>query len=351
MLVQLRKKTIILHILPKLGAGGAEKIHNLLFESLSNEYLQFRVELLDLRTYKYFLKFLFIKKRNSKKIIFGWLYYGGLMSLILSFLIPNSGQIISMHSVVNKNLEGLPVKISRSLISFLMRFKKVRVTYPNEESMKDHIKCGFSKQKSLVIYNGIFLKNYHKIPTIIRQTSTAFSLGVLGRYDRYKNLIHAINAYINFLKTYDLEIKIFIKGKGVDLLSKKIPNNKRYLVNIESDTSNVDKFFREIDVLIIPSLCECSPLVIPEAIFSGKRVISTPTTDAQRLIGKYGTVAHDFQVKSLVSSIKKEYDLYKNNKNNLNPQYFQSMRKHAYKISNLDKMHLEFRKVIEELVK
>ncbi|MBO8219548.1 glycosyltransferase [Prochlorococcus marinus] len=347
----MHKKIIILHILPRLYGGGAEKIHNLLYQKLSKDFVQLRLVIFDKNSYIDLLKFVLYRHKNHKKILFGWMYYGGLLAFIISYLTPISGQIISLHSLLDKRLEGLPVKISRKLIKIFLPFKKVVFTYPNKISMSQHLLDGFPKNKSIVVKNGIFLEEDLEIKSTKSNYEKVFKIGVLGRNNRYKNLELAINAFLAFHYSTKSTAKIYLKGDKVDLLSKYISKDQENLIFLDSNTNNVDVFFKEINLLIVPSICECSPLVIPEAIFSGTRVISTPTADAYRLIGNFGTITDDFEISSMVSAIKKEYNLFSRNKKIHKKNYFISMKTHSYKVSNLNKMSSEFKKIILKLTR
>jgi len=333
----------ILHILPFSSGGGAEKIQKLIYKEL-DKYIQYEFIISELKTYKNLYKFIFHNKNPNERYIIGWLYYGGLAAILLDFFVPNKKVIISLHSRVNKKLEGFPIKIIRILISLLINSSKSKIIFPNKFAMEDHIRKGYKRKSLKVIHNGILLeKDFENIKTFKHkdiQDSQKFIIGFIGRNDRYKNLDLFINVFEEIIEMNLKKINFIMKGKGLEKLNEKISTEKKPFIKIESYTKNINDFFDRIDLLLLTSKSECSPLVVTEAIFRGVRVVSTPTGDVKRLIGQHGRISKTFKKSSIIEAIVKEINYKKNNF--IDESYYSRMRNHALLTSDFSKMKKEF---------
>lgn len=95
-------------------------------------------------------------------------------------------------------------------------------------------------------------------------------VGIIGRLEIEKGHIYAIDA----LEKLTENITLLIAGKGSleTTLKSKAKDKKVEFVGFLSDTS---KFYKDIDILLVPSLRECMPLVIIEAMNSSIPIIAT----------------------------------------------------------------------------
>jgi glycosyltransferase involved in cell wall biosynthesis len=332
--------------LPFSSGGGAEKVHKLIYNGFKSEFKQYNFVISEYKTYKELIRFIQDKNSREEKYFIGWLYYGGLLSLLLNIIYPCQRTIISLHSRVNKNLEGIPVKLSRIVMSVIMDTKKTMVVLPNQFALDDHIKVGFPRNNLKVIFNGIIQKKdliELEKKTYLKNNSS-FNIGVLARNNKYKNLTAAIEAFDILDSKNFKEIKLFIKGKDSNKLENQLSNLKRKNIFIDPSTNNIEDFFKRIHILLLPSICECSPLVVTESIARGVRVVSTPTGDVSRLIGNYGTISKRFDKYSIAEAIKKEMNL--NKEILFNTSHYSKMINHSFKTSNFYKMKDEFMKLL-----
>ena len=342
----MRKK--ILHILPFAKGGGAEKIQKLIFNEFDN-YIQYEFVISEFKTYKNLYKFIFHNKNYKEKYIIGWLYYGGLAAILLDYIHPSKKVIISLHSRVNKKLEGFPVKITRKLLPLLINSNKTIIICPNKFAMDDHIKVGYKRKLLKVIHNGIILEkdnqDIEKVNYPNAKDNKKFIIGFIGRNDRYKNLDLFINVFDEIIEMNIQNIKFIMKGKGLEKIKDKISSAKKNFINIESYKENVNDFFDRIDILLLTSKSECSPLVVTEAISRGVRVVSTPTGDVERLIGKHGTISKSFDKSSFLEAVLKEINFKKNNF--FDEEFYARMRNHALLTSDFSKMKKRFMNLLD----
>lgn len=95
--------------------------------------------------------------------------------------------------------------------------------------------------------------------------------GYLGRFDKEKGIVELLKIVGR------LNIKLVVAGNGP--LKREVEdlcNRNESIIYIgEIADSNINLFFKQIDVLIIPSIKEAGPLVGVEAMAAGKLIVST----------------------------------------------------------------------------
>lgn len=145
-----------------------------------------------------------------------------------------------------------------------------------------------------------------------------------ARYDRGKNLINLINAFIEFHTVYkDTRLKIvgsgYLENELHDLLRKKEANNYIELPGWSKDMPNE---YTKANYTILPSLFEGYGMIIIESMHQGTPFLATPFGGGTELIIEdlNGYIAKDFSKKEIYNLLIKSYK----NKDKFNPNFVKS---------------------------
>ena len=152
------------------------------------------------------------------------------------------------------------------------------------------------RARSKCIYNGIdvdhysFKVNYRSVNEIKKE----IHLGFVSRLSIQKGLTYLLKA-MEILRNLEIPFTLTIAGEG-DQLSyiKKFINKYSFEdeIQILGFQADVRPIFENIDLLLLPSLCEGFPMIILEAMSSGIPVIASAVNGIPEVIqdGKNGTL-------------------------------------------------------------
>lgn len=343
----------ICYVITSLGTGGAEKLVVELANKLS-EYTRVRiisisgdrgipynilnknnVELIELNIKNLYnpLIAIYIKKYTKGfDIIHTNTFYAQLYS---SILIKNSKLITTEHNTNNRRRGKLIFKIIDSLIYY----KHKKIICISEGTKEELIKwCDFTKNKTVVINNGINLEKYKSAKPLPREElgllKNDFVVTCVGSLSIQKNHIELIESIKNIKN-----IKLLLVGEGKERenIERKISNlkleNKIKLLGIRSD---IDRILKSSDAFILLSKWEGFGLVAVEAAASGLPLI---ISDVKGL----GNLFEDSEVFKIRNNyyyeIKKAIDIIK--KYNRNNKKFRYSMLYKYSIENMIKQYLE----------
>ena len=345
----------IVHIINSLKKGGAEGnlyrlckfhkkkykdkvkiiiitlINNGFYESelkkigISIYSLNFNEDNKSLNIIKKILKFRKLIKNQSPDIIQSWMYHANFLTLFIQKKFYDKLFWNIRHSELN-------LKISKKLTIFLSIicgiFSKLipkKIIYCSERSIKFHEnKHFYVKNKSILIYNGCNEKNYYSskyLRSSFRKKNkikkTDIILGYAGRYAKQKNIPSLLYAFSKIKKNYD-NIYLYMVGKNINFKNKKLLSqvknqkikNRLFFLN---EQKSLLKFYNGIDLLILPSLSESFPNVIPESMLCSTPVLSTNTGCSKTIIGEYGFIIAKNSKQTISSKLDKviKYYVYK----------------------------------------
>lgn len=345
----------IVHIINSLKKGGAEgnlyrlckfhkkkykdKVKIIIITLINNGFYESELKKIGISIYslnfnednksldiiKKILKFRKLIKNQSPDIIQSWMYHANFLTLFIQKKFYDKLFWNIRHSELN-------LKISKKLTIFLSIicgiFSKLipkKIIYCSERSINFHENEHFyDKNKSILIYNGCNEKNYY--PSKYLRSSfkkknkikkTDIILGYAGRYAKQKNIPSLLYAFSKLKKNYD-NIYLYMVGKNINFKNKELVKhiknlkikNRLFLLN---EQKSLLKFYNGIDLLILPSLSESFPNVIPESMLCSTPVLSTNAGCSKTIIGKYGFIIAKNSKQTISSKLDKviKYYVYK----------------------------------------
>ena len=337
----------IVHIINSLKKGGAEgnlyrlckfhkkkykdKVKIIIITLINNGFYESELKKIGISIYslnfnennksldiiKKILKFRKLIKNQSPDIIQSWMYHANFLTLFIQKKFYDKLFWNIRHSELN-------FKISKKLTIFLSIicgiFSKLipkKIIYCSERSIKFHENNHFYfKNKSILIYNGCNEKNYYSskyLRSSFRKKNkikkTDIILGYAGRYAKQKNIPSLLYAFSKIKKNYD-NIYLYMVGKNINFKNKKLLSqvknqkikNRLFFLN---EQKSLLKFYNGIDLLILPSLSESFPNVIPESMLCSTPVLSTNTGCSKTIIGKYGFIITKNSKQTISSKLDK----------------------------------------------
>lgn len=298
------KKIKVLHILPSLSRGGAEKVcfdivSNLDREKFSPSLLLFKDNGEGL-AWKAKLKEigvpLFSLKKNCKIDLKNiWQIYKTITSLKPDIVHTHLGA--DVYGKIAARMAGIKAivssehNINKSERKIITSLKKITakwsdVIFPVSQAVKNDAMARYnlSSEKLVVIYNGIdinyFNNNNPKNNNLVKDE---IIIGAMGRLSTQKGFAHLIEAAEKIrYKNY----RILIAGIGEleDELRAQIS-----VLKLNEKISLVGKveprdFLKKIDIFVFPSLWEGLGLVALEAAAMGKPIVASATGGISEII-------------------------------------------------------------------
>ena len=331
------QKLDILFICNSLDLGGAEKI---LYEIIKDITL-YKKEIICLTGKGYYSKLLenegikitycnlqknlfdFLKiikiyrfiLNKEPKVIHSFLYHSDVIASILGKLTFTKKIIWSVHHDFIKSDNTFLRNIQVRFLSIISNFLPNKIIYCSKESLENHVKIGYSKNKSIVINNGICTKkfnprkrNYFKIRKLLGIKKDSFLIGHIARFhpDKGHNILLKS---LKLLKQGDENFKCLMIGTNVDKknikLNKKIKNNNlEDNIILYGETKFPQNLINAFDINVISSISESSSLVLLEAMASGVPTLSTNVGEIRKIIGKSGWIVKNKSSKELAEKLK-----------------------------------------------
>ena len=328
----------VMHILPDIGVGGAEKFvidlveskvfqkMNIIIVSLypntstifsnyckSNEinivYLNKTIGF-DLRTVRNLRKLI---KTAKPDVIHTHRYV--LPYTILAMLFNKKIKVVhTIHNQAEKELSKNGIKLQR-LIYFFKRIETVAIS----DKISDSFKILYKRKASAIIYNGINTKKYWS------SQSKKYDLIHVGRFSEQKNHILLLEI-IEQLKIKSAELSVAFVGDG-ELLAEimLIAKSKGITQNIEflGIRKDIPALLADSKIFVLSSKWEGNPLVILEAISSGIPVVTTdvggiPDVVTHKLNGYLYSIDNSLAAVRYIENLLNNSDEYeKISKNNI----------------------------------
>lgn len=232
-------------------------------------------------------RLVFHLKKNKSKII-SWMYHACVISSISVFFLKKgrTHYFNIRHSLDALENEKVSTKISIYACKYLSKYSSGNI-YCSSKAMEQHEKLGFDSKKTIYIPNGYKFRNDYCSKS--GNTKDCFVIGMLGRFNDAKDFNNLLKAFKEILSCCS-NVFLRIGGKDVDYKNSelmrtiddlKIPRDKLELLGPVTD---VDNFYRELDLYILSSRNEAFPNVLVEAMSNSLPVVSTNVGDASLII-------------------------------------------------------------------
>jgi glycosyltransferase involved in cell wall biosynthesis len=237
------------------------------FEKVDNRFLRF---FLKNSFFAYFNKLLYLKKiiNNEKHNLV--IAHGEDAELIAAFTPPSVKKVNVIH--------GDSYFPANPFYRFLL-YSFARKRYDFTIVVNERLKIIPEKLgvKYAIVKPGINLERFNTAKHQIDLQDGSVKIGFIGRVVKEKGVFELLEAY-NILKQKHRKIQLKIAGDGKALvpLQKKVKEfGLTNDIKFYGEVSAPALFYREIDILVLPSFTEGLPITILEAMASGVIVIAS----------------------------------------------------------------------------
>lgn len=307
-------KTLIIHIIPRLSfSGGIENyVRNLCYYANQDRFNNYIITFfinndneivneLNQKGIKIFsLKPVLFEKINNrylkfilKNFTFSYIKKYKSLNKILQTLSPDllvfhgedceliGGFISSNHKKVNV-IHGLSFFPLNPIYQFILNHhsrKKYNKTIFINESLKTSF-GKFGQSNCFVIPSGIDIKKLNSycdgylMTKKLDKYNHKFILGFIGRISKEKGIYELIKGF-SLIKKENLILKIAGDGNEFSQIKNLVKNlSLENKIEFLGEIKKTEEFYKQIDILIIPSRTEGLPLVMLEAMACGVLVIA-----------------------------------------------------------------------------
>jgi len=233
------------------------------------------------RVFRYFY-LLYPLLKNKYNIIHTNGYLTDIIALPLSKIL-NIPHITTCHGFID---ESKKLKIYNKMDKILLKFCDIIISVSKQIEL-DLITNGIKSRKIVTIPNAVTINNEYfinnskdkdtKLKKTIGINKGEIIIGYHGRISKEKGLEYLFKACANLINS-NFNIKLLIIGEGPDTsrlikLSRKL-GVKRKIIYV-GFKKNIEKWIQLIDIYVLPSLTEGTPMALLEAMLMGKPIIAT----------------------------------------------------------------------------
>jgi len=230
-----------------------------------------------------------------------WIPTGVLASLVSRRLdIP---MVLTVHGSDGKLLKGGAVKRIGSRFSLTSADRIITVS----DALKAHVLEFEPKVDAVVrtIHNGVELSDF----PFVRKASNARRLLWVGRMTEEKGVDYLIHAMKKVVSSYpDASLRLVGDGplrSDLETLTNELDLRERVEFAGESPHSELSEMYAWCDLVVMPSLSEGLPTVLPEAMATGRPVVASRVGGIPELLkhGETGYLVSPERVDELAGSI------------------------------------------------
>ncbi len=236
-------------------------------------------------------------------IIQGWLYYGNLLSSLASLGSYRIPVVWSIHGPYEKRLTGLILHLIHRISGLFSRLLAVAVVCPSKRAIDTHVRAGYSRQLFRRIPNGCDVEKfspyaphlYRSSLAIPRMPKGVFVIGMVARYDPYKDHTTVIKAVAQMKELCRTPVSLSLVGYGIEISNEPLMTLVRSFglesdVHLLGERDDIPDLMRSFDVHVLASINEAFPVVLLEAMASGTPCIASDVGDNSMIIGDCGWI-------------------------------------------------------------
>jgi len=212
-----------------------------------------------------------------------------------------------------RNADGNPVSLAERNRTLMQYLNMVDLLIsPSRYLISRFIDCGIPKDKTVIINYGIDLSRFKKIE---KARSNKIRFGYIGQIIRHKGVENLLRAVSLLSEKEKKRMSLLLVGSGEKSFVKycKSLTKELMLSDIvtfygEVENNKVPKLYRNIDILIVPSIWpENSPVTIMESLATGTPVLASNIGGIPELIqdGINGFLHKHDEPISLATNIKR----------------------------------------------
>ena len=327
----------IIYITTSLGLGGAEKIlyeiikeykkEGILVVSLGEKdffssrlnNLGIKVEHLRLKNNIFFIikffKLVNILRGLKPFIIHTWLYKANVFGGIAAVLSGHNFIYWSIHHDLENEQKSMIRYIFMLISALLSHIIPKKIIFCSDSSANNHKNFGFNNKNSIVINNGIDISKFKKNNLTYQEYRThklkirndTFLIGSIGRYHPIKDHKTLLKA-LSILKEKNINFKCLFAGQNLDRNNKYLYNQISELklnnnILLMGKIDNIKDTLCSLDLLVISSLSECSPIVLLEAISSEILCLSSDVGNIKNILKNNEFIFNKGDYKQLAKKI------------------------------------------------
>jgi glycosyltransferase involved in cell wall biosynthesis len=313
--VQTRSPLKVVHLIPTLWQGGAQRLLTDLCNSSGPETNHVIVRLFGsvffelppekLRSVQFPMPLRVTKipkilaaiwrlrrilREENPDIVHCWMYYADALSLV----VPRRGPKIiwSIHNTTLMFGKSNPLlHLADWICRITSRWVPDRIVYCTHAAQKLHERHGYATIKSVVIPNGIQLSTFRPRQDLRRQTRADLHIldeqvviGFFARWDPQKNFGFVFDA-IARAKSGLAPFKLILAGSGNDVSNKELVGllNERGLFDdaiLLDAVPHVEHYLNASDIVVLgSSYGEALPMTLIEAVVCERAVVTTNIGD------------------------------------------------------------------------
>lgn len=230
------------------------------------------------------------------QLIHSWMYHANIAT---SLVAPRNVPIIwgIHHALQNFKEESKSLKLLIHLGKLLSRNKNVvRLIFVSQSSKEHHLKIGYPKKKSEVIFNGVDTSEYFPSEDLRKQRRAALSIDqntmVIGSFGRY----HPIKDHSNLLRALsivrtqlpELRFQVLLAGTGIEPSNENLVNLLRQnhvfdVTQLAGPQTEMCSLYNAIDLYVLSSKSESLPNVLAESLACQTPIVTTDVGDAKMM--------------------------------------------------------------------
>jgi len=251
-------------------------------EKLNYEYIKIPVAKEDRRDYVRIFRCLRIMVKIFKKEKYDLIHTHGYLADVLGISVAKSLGMYTISTIHGFIWNNWKYKVYNLIQMFMLIFAN-KIIAVSEEIKKELKEIGI-KGEIEVIKNAVEIEESCRMENISeRKKSLGISegdvvLGFIGRLSAEKGIIYLIEAVKNINKIQGNAIKTIIIGDGPqkeEIERRIVAQDAKEDIKILGFKEDINAWIDMIDILVMPSITEGTPMTLLEAMGKGKAVIAS----------------------------------------------------------------------------